>query len=252
MTTESLYDVNHTIHKLGQHRTLCGDSFDPQAVDALIQHTNKAQLVLTDPPYAIYGSSTGVGSDIADDRMIRPFFEALARTIHHILDDDGAAYIHTDWRSWSALTEGCRRAQLAVKNCIVWDKQRKGLGVNYMNQHEFIAYCIKTKPQTITKKTQHKRKISDSNVMQYPRPRADDKQHNAAKPIPLLERLITNTTNENDLVIDLFGGSGSTLIACENTNRRCGLIEIEPRWIEHIAQRYALHTKANSFFPKTL
>lgn len=241
MTTESHYETDHHIEHLGQHHLLCADSFDPSAIDALIQKTGKAQLVLTDPPFAIYGSSTGVGADIADDRMIRPFFESLAKTIDRILEDDGSAYIHTDWRSWSALSEGCRRAQLAIKNCIVWDKQRKGLGVNYMNQHEFIAYCIKTRSQTMSNKSPNKRKISDTNVMQYPRPRGDQRQHNAAKPIQLLERLITNTTNENDLVIDLFGGSGSTLIACENTNRRCATVEIEPRWVEHIKNRYAQH-----------
>lgn len=225
--------------ELGAHRLYCGDSL---AEGVLVDFVGQgaAAAIVTDPPYAIYGSSTGIGSDIADDRMVRPFFESMARTSRAILKKFGHAYFFTDWRSWAALWEGTRRAGLACKNCLVWDKGGGGLGTNYMMTHEFVAFFHNPPTATAIMSNQETgmKPVHRPNILRFSRVSGAERLHNAAKPVELLRELIENSTNAGDLVVDPFTGWGSTLIACELAGRTFYGCDIEPKWIDTTIERW--------------
>lgn len=224
---------------MGDHRLLCGDSFDEEH-RAYLLDGQRVAMVATDPPYAIYGSSTGIGADIADDKMVRPFFESLARVCSGHLETFGHAYFFTDWRSWSALWEGAKRGGLAPKNMLVWDKGGGGMGNNYANCHELVAYYIKAPKARAMASRQEtgQRPVLRPNILRFSRVTGDERQHNAAKPVALMEELIANSSERGDLVLDLFGGSGSTLLAAHNLGRRACLMEMEPKFCDVIVGRW--------------
>jgi DNA modification methylase len=224
---------------LGTHRLLCGDSMKSEDVDRLLEKRRPA-VVVTDPPFAIYGSSTGIGADIADDKMVRPFFEQLCRGLVRVLPFFAHVYIHTDWRSWAALADSARRAGLSLKNCLVWDKGSAGLGSNYSNAHEFVGFFAKLHPPKAMASGAPKgqRVVHKANILRHPRVMGDEREHNAAKPVKLEAELIENSSDPGAVVLDLFGGSGSTLIAAERTGRAACLMEIEPKWCDVIVRRW--------------
>jgi len=231
---------------LGEHRVLCGDSFNDENRAQLLNGI-KVNMVATDPPYAVFGSSTGVGSDVADDKMVRPFFESLARIVSGHLSLCDHAYFFTDWRSWSALWDGARRGGLKAKNMLVWDKGDGGIGTNYQLCHELIAFYAKTSANKMwNQETGAKTVLGRPNILRFPRVLGDDRQHNAAKPIALMEELIGNSSEPDDVVLDLFGGSGSTLLACQNLGRRAFLMEMEPKFVDVICRRFQ---KATGIMP---
>ena len=224
---------------LGGSRLCCGDSTKPEEVDRAIGAL-KIACVVTDPPYAIYGSSTGVASDVADDKMVRPFFLDVWRTVHRVLPKFGHAYLFCDWRSWSAVWESAKRAGMSPKNMLVWDKGGGGLGSNYANTYELLAFFAKMPTQRVMKGDTEtgQRSVHRPNILRFSRPTGDDRLHNAAKPVMLLKELIENSTDEGAGVLDLFGGSGSTLIAASMAARRCAMLEIEPERCDVIIARF--------------
>lgn len=224
---------------LGEHRIAC--------VDALVRASRRATLegsavdcVVTDPPYAIYGSSAGIGADIADDKMVRPFFENMARALGEHVRMFGHIYICCDWRSYAALWDGARRAGFSPKNCIVWDKHSAGLGSMYANTHEFIAFFAALPVDKAMRGDAQRgqRSVYKPNLIRYPRVTGKDRQHNAAKPVALFSDLIENSTDPGDLVFDPFLGSGTSILACEKTGRRCVGIDVEPKWCDVSIRRW--------------
>lgn len=224
---------------LGPHRLICGDSFRSETLTELL-HGQRVDCVLTDPPYAIYGSSSGIGADIADDRMVRPFFEHIARAVLAVIKTFGHVYINCDWRSWAALQDGARVAGLTVKNMIVWDKQSQGMGNMYAQTHELIGFFVHEPPPKAMQSGRRSghRTVLRPNLVRFPRASGAEREHNAAKPVPLLAELLNNSTDEGQTVLDLFGGSGSTLIAAHTTGRIGFVVEQDPRWCDVIAARW--------------
>jgi DNA modification methylase len=218
---------------LGNHRLLCGDSTNIQHVERLMDG-HKADMVFTDPPYAIYGSSTGVGDDVADTKMIQPFFREIFASM--ALSLNGHFYVCCDWRTYPILNDLLHGAGFAVKNMIVWDKVHMGMGMFYRNTHELIitGYPRGERIKMRGKKTYGT--VSDSNVWSFQR--ESKKQHTAQKPVELSARAISNSSAKGEIVLDLFGGSGSTLIACENTARKCRMMEMEPKYCDVIVKRW--------------
>lgn len=218
---------------LGEHRLLCGDSTKAEDVERLMDG-KKADMVFTDPPYAIYGSSTGVGDDIADTKMIEPFFRQIFHSMATSLS--GHFYVCCDWRTYPILNDLLHGAGFAVKNMVVWDKVRMGMGMFYRNTHELIicGYPRFNKVKMRGKKTFGK--VSDSNVWSIDR--ETKKEHGAQKPVELANRAIKNSSLEGELVLDLFGGSGSTMLAAEGMNRTCYMMEMEPKYCDVIVKRW--------------
>jgi DNA modification methylase len=214
---------------LGPHRLIVGDSFEKITRKRLIG-SDQVHLIACDPPYAIYGNSAGVASDIADDKMVRPFFERALRLASEHLPWFGHAYFFTDWRSWASIWEAARTVPgLVPKNMLVWDKGGAGLGSNYAMTHELVAFFHKLPKQTAMGHRQAGiRSVMRPNILRHNRVTGEERQHNAAKPVALMRDLIEASTGPGDLVFDPFCGSGTTLIAADQTNRLCITSEIDP------------------------
>jgi DNA modification methylase len=222
---------------LGNHRLLCGDSTNIQHVEQLMDG-KKADMVFTDPPYALFGNSTGAA--VADDKMIRPFFRDIGKAIFLSAKQGSHFYSCLDWKSWAAVMDSYAGAGLTVKNMIVWDKGHGALGQAYRSQHELIMFGVCANAGISITKTaavSSEHQITDVNVWQCPR---EPKQgmHAALKPQELIKRAVKNSSSKGELVLDLFGGSGSTLIACEDLARKCSMMEMEPKYCDVIVKRW--------------
>lgn len=227
--------------ELGAHLLLVGDSTQPAEVSRLLEGIGHVDAVITDPPYAIYGSSSGIGADIADDKMVRPFFEAVGRVLAAHVETFGHCYVFTDWRSWPALCDGFRRSQdLAAKNAIVWDKGGGGLGSMWAQCYELIGFFVRQPKATAMTGSAKRgqRTVYKPNILRHSRPTGEERLHNAAKPVALLVELVEAATDAGGTILEPFTGSGSTMIAAERTGRRCFGLEIEPRTAQIAIERW--------------
>ncbi len=238
---------------IGPHRVLCGDTSVQADVEFLMHMTDlgealegkltpgKATMVWTDPPYAVYGSSTGVSPDVADDKMVRPFFRDILKACRQYTEYRGHIYVTCDWRSWSAWWEMAKRARIAVKNCIIWDKGTAGPSAMYRNQHEFIMFAVNDYQTTTVQShaviKHHRQVTTATNIMRFDRVESARKRHNAQKPVPLISACIELSSDPEDLVLDLFLGTGSTMVAAETLGRVCYGMEIEPRLVAVTLER---------------
>ena len=219
---------------LGRHRLVCGDSTKPETFEVLMDG-KKANLVITDPPYNVnYEGSAGKikNDNLADDKFYHFLLNAFMQT-EAAMDDDASIYVfHAD-------TEGLnfRRAfadaGFNLSGCCIWKKQSLVLGRSpYQWQHEPVLFGWK-------KKGKHKwyagRK--ETTVWEYDKPRKNG-DHPTMKPVPLLAYPIKNSSMTNSIVLDPFGGSGSTLIACEQTDRICYTVELDEKYCDVIIKRY--------------
>lgn len=218
---------------IGDHRLLIADSHVPENIDRLLAGKTP-DLMLCDPPYAIFGSSTGIGTDISDTKMVRPFFEAMFRMAFRVLPEFAHLYIHCDWRSYPTMTEMAARARLTIKNCIVWDKGGSGLGSSYANTHEFVGFWAKLPPEKAMRSSAKtgQRMVHKSNIFRINRPHGDERQHNAAKPVELVGSLVENSTDDGGLVFDPFLGSGTTIVAAHLKGRIGYGLDMDPKFAQ--------------------
>ena len=234
--------VSGDLWELGEHRLLCDDATKPNGVERLMDG-EKADMVFTDPPYAIFGSSTGIASDISDDNMVRPFFRDILKASSKILKEFGHVYCCCDWRSWASWWDIAKLTDLEPKNMIVWDKGG-GQGAMYTQNHELVGFFVKQPKETALgkKKTGHRtiRKFP-KNVFRINR-ETDRHGHNAAKPVELCTNAIENSSDIGELCIDFFFGSGTTLIACQKIGRKCYGMELNPHFCDVIISRWSEFT----------
>jgi DNA modification methylase len=218
------------LYALGHHRLLIGDSLVPECRAQLLDGA-KIDAVVTDPPYAIYGSSSGVSSSIADDKMVIPFFETFFRAAADVLREFAHLYCFCDWRSLGAIyTALARVPALTLKNKLVWDKGRSGLGSNWSNTYEEVVFAHRLQPQRVMKGQDRAgiRVVNKPNLIRANRPSGAERLHNAAKPVGLLSEFVEASTDAGQKIWEPFAGSGSTLIAAEKLDRVCYAGEAEP------------------------
>lgn len=222
---------------LGGHRLLCGDSTDRETVERLMDGA-KADMVFTDPPYALFGNSTGV-CGVGDDKMIMPFFREIGRRIQSCLKPMGHAYVCHDWQTGATIKEAF--AGLTPKNLIVWRKaEGGGLGSFYTKIYELI-WLFANEPELgiVGKNKPHARTINGvANIWDCPVVQAPERDHNAQKPVNVVKIAVENSSDRGENVLDLFGGSGTTMIACEQLDRTCYMMELEPKYCDVIVKRY--------------
>ena len=251
------------VWKLDQHRLMCGDSTSIDAVDKLMEG-QKADMVFTDPPYGMsYGGGRakgdhalnkqtgGVlikahgmikGDDLQGDDLIQLVRDAIATAIS--CSKQGAAYyVCFTWRTYSEFEQAIELGGGTVANCIVWDKKSIGLGnSNYRPQHEFIFY-VKGGAWYGDK--------SESDVWYMSRGATGEYVHPTQKPVELVERALSNSSKGGDIILDSFGGSGSTLIACEKSGRKARLMELDPKYIDVIIKRWQDYTGREAIHAET-
>lgn len=244
------------VWKMGNHRLMCGDATNIDTVEILM-NGEKSDMVFTDPPYntgMTSESQRGAGGlwkgkrnvnkskklshmfdDNFSDSKWKEFLSSMVTTYWIVMKDDTVAYICFDWRRNHELINQIEISGFKRSNLIVWDKMVHGLGSDYKYTHEFINVCKKGKPNLRTHQGED-REYSD--IWHIQRKMGKNEEHATAKPVVLIERAINHATRKNDLVLDLFGGSGSTLIACEKTNRKCFMMEIIPSYCDVIVARW--------------
>ena len=219
---------------LGRHRLVCGDSTKAETYETLMQG-KKANLVVTDPPYNVnYEGSAGKikNDNMAAEKFYQFLLDAFTN-MEKVMAEDASIYVfHAD-------TEGLnfRRAftdaGFYLSGCCIWKKPSLVLGRSpYQWQHEPVLYGWKKngKHQWYSDRKQ-------TTIWEFEKPRKNA-DHPTMKPIPLLAYPITNSSMSNTLILDPFGGSGSTLIACEQTDRSCCTIELDEKYCDVIVKRY--------------
>jgi len=224
---------------VGKHRLYCGDATNPDDVAALMDG-NRANLVLTDPPYGVSFKSAS-GLTIQNDSMKNEeFYNFLRKAFDNMvahLENGGSAYVfHAD-------TEGLTFRQAFVDagfhlaGVCIWAKNSLVLGrSDYQWQHEPVLYGF-------LKNGKH-RWYSDrkqTTIWNFDKPKRNA-NHPTSKPLDLLSYPLGNSSQENAIVIDTFGGSGSTLMACEKTNRICYTMELDEKYASVILRRYVEDT----------
>ncbi|MDE1468893.1 site-specific DNA-methyltransferase [Eubacterium limosum] len=219
---------------LGRHRLVCGDSTKEDTFEMLM-NSNKANLVITDPPYNVnYEGSAGKikNDNMANDMFYQFLLDAFTNT-EFVMADDASIYVfHADTEGLS-FRKAFADAGFYLSGTCIWKKQSLVLGRSpYQWQHEPVLYGWKKKG-----KHQWYTGRKETTVWEFDKPKKNG-DHPTMKPIPLLAYPIMNSSMSNTIVLDPFGGSGSTLIACEQSDRSCYTIELDEKFCDVIVKRY--------------
>lgn len=217
------------VYQLGNHRLMCGDSTDAGSV-AILMDGQKADMVFTDPPYGYkyqsnFRAKTEKFEILKNDDKILDFFPLLKDF------NNGFVFVCTTWKTldkWLPLFKN----YYDLTNMIIWDKGGGGLGDlrhTFSTDYEIIL-CSNNNREITGKRI--------GSVWTIHKDNPNDYTHATQKPVQVSSNAIANTTMQNDLILDTFGGSGSTLIACEQLERKCYMMELDPKYCDVIRKRY--------------
>lgn len=243
--------------KLGNHLLLCGDSTTDDVLR--VMNGDLADLYLSDPPYNVAVSNSQgmtIENDNLQDSKFRDFLSKTFYQVERVLKEGGAFYV------WHADTEGLNfRAallenNLTIKQNLIWVKNQFIMGrQDYQWQHEPCLYGWKEgASHFFTKNRKQATVIDDSinldlltkeelkeliqtTILRFDKP-LKNTDHPTMKPIPLIERLIRNSSRKREIVLDTFGGSGTTLLASEKLERKCRMVEYDPKYVDVIIERW--------------
>jgi DNA modification methylase len=245
---------------LGEHRILCGDSRSADDVERLMGD-DRADLIFTDPPYnvPIDGHVGGLGSihhrDFAfasGEMTAAQFTEFLSATLGNAAKNarDGAiAYVCMDWRHMRELLDAGEAVFTELKNLCVWNKTNGGMGSFYRSKHELVfVFKVGTAPHTnsfgLGETGRYRTNVWDyAGISSLGAGRSDElSMHPTVKPVALVADAIKDSSRRGDIVLDVFGGSGSTLIAATTCGRRARLVEYDPLYCDTIVRRWQAFT----------
>jgi len=222
------------IYQLGNHRLMCGDSTSIDAVDKLMDG-QKADMVFTDPPYGVSYTGgakkwDGIKNDSLQNENLVDFLNSVFNCAVISTKDSAPWYV---WHASNTSADFYQALQQVGKKPsaqIIWVKNIMAGGFgDYRGKHEPCIYCSGGKNAWHGGRDQH-------TIWNVDRER--NYQHPTQKPVALAEKALGNSSKSGDMVIDLFGGSGSTLIACEKTNRHARLMELDPKYCDVIVKRW--------------
>lgn len=254
---------------LGEHRVLCGNALDGE-VAARLLGGKPVDLVLTDPPYnvPIAGNVSGLGRKVhgefamasgeMDDDEWQAFLDRTLAVLADSLAEGGVVFAFMDWRSIHRVYAAGAVAKLKLINLVVWYKQAGAMGGLYRSAHELIAvFCKGASPRTNNVALgRHGR--NRTNVWEAPGANRQGSsahamlgQHATPKPVELCVDAILDVTQRGGTVLDIFLGSGTTLIAAEKTGRACRGIEIEPRFVDVTIRRWEALTGQDAVLETT-
>ena len=225
------------IWQLGNHRLMCGDSTNITDLDKLLNKI-KADLVFTDPPYGLdySGGRTQVVKKKTYGKLLNDNLEdkdlgSLIQFIFSYIKKEADVYVCVSPLFQKPFLDMINELGKKVDAVIVWDKKNAGLGyMKYRRQCEFILY--------VNGKSFKKGDKSDFDLWSISKDNTKEYKHGTQKPIELIERAINNSSKSEDIVLDLFGGSGSTLLACEKTNRINYSMELDKKYCDVIIKRW--------------
>ena len=223
------------IYKLGKHFLMCGDSTDINDVEKLMNGV-KADMLLTDPPYNVdYEGGTGltIQNDNMDDETFREFLRVSFFNANSVMKEGAVFYI------WHADSEGynfrgaCHDIGWKVRQCLIWCKNTLVMGrQDYHWKHEPCLYGWKEGASHLWASDR-----KQTTVLEFDRPSVS-KEHPTMKPVGLFDYLIKNNTNKDDIVLDLFAGSGTSIIVCEQNGRIAYSMELDPKYVDVIISRW--------------
>ena len=258
-----------TVWELGTHLLVCGDGTSTECVNRLLSG-ERAACVVTDPPYNMnyVGAGRGKRDPILNDKMPDDAFAAFLTAAYaaaaDALVDGGALYAFYKELGTGVFVTALAAAGLNFRQELVWVKNQPVLGgAKYQNMYEPCVFATKGDSYAVWNGGRKERSAMEqvdlmneeelraalkalldqgaTDVLREPKPQRSD-LHPTMKPVRLLARLIRNSSNEGDIVLDLFGGSGSTLIACEQLGRRCRMVELDPAYCDVIVRRWETFT----------
>lgn len=225
------------IYKLGRHRLMCGDATKIDNIKKLMDG-KIADLYLTDPPYNVsYEGKTKekltIQNDAKEQEEFREFLTEAFLNAYSVMKPGAAFYI------WHAILESknfiiaCDNSGLKVKEILIWNKNHFTFGrQDYQWKHEPCLYGWKEGAAHYWGSDR-----KQTTVLEFERPLRND-IHPTMKPVNLFDYLIKNSSKVNDIVLDTFGGSGTTLIACEQNKRCCYMVELDPKYTDAIIKRW--------------
>lgn len=234
---------------LGAHRVLCGDATNQKNIDALMQK-RMADMIFTDPPYNANYSPVvtkkrpgrkawegGISGDNTGAVAFRNFLEKALNGANSYLHVGASIYLCSDWPSYPDMMVAFRRFW-RQRSLLVWDKGHFGLGNQYRPQYELLLFGCKA-----TDKPSHWHAGQrERDLWRIERENLKDYQHPTQKPVELVERALNNSSNRGHLILDPFGGSGTTLLAAEHSGRVCNMVELDPGWVDVICARWEAFT----------
>ena len=230
------------IYQLGNHRLMCGDSTNQETVEKLM-HGTKARMVFTDPPWNVnYGASDNnqhyKARTIINDSMstadFKDFMNNTFRCMNAASEAGCMTYVVMSAQEWGNMMLTLLENEYHWSSTIIWNKDQLVLSrKDYHTKYEPIWYGWKSGEARLHPLEDRKQ----CDVWDFDRPKRSD-EHPTMKPVELVARAITNSSNKGDPVLDLFGGSGTTLIACEQTSRACFMMELDPRYVDVIVKRW--------------
>ena len=225
------------IFQLGKHRLMCGDSTDAGAVEKLMDG-QKADLAVTDPPYNVgYTGGTKdaltIQNDKQEDSAFRQFLADAFRNMNAAMKPGAVFYIwHADSEGYN-FRSACKEAGWQVRQCLIWNKNQLVMGrQDYHWKHEPCLYGWKEGAAHLWASDR-----KQTTILCFDRPQKNT-EHPTMKPVALLAYQIANNTKGEDIALDLFGGSGTTLVACEQLNRKCYMMELDPKYVDVIIKRW--------------
>lgn len=215
---------------LGNHRLMCGDSTSIDAVEKLMDG-QKADVLFTDPPYGIdfkpqRGTHEKILNDNLDDADFDSFLDGVFSSALLSMKPDTYAFVWTGWPKIGAFERSLKKF-FKIQSMHIWVKNNFGIGYYSRPKHEPFYLCLNGKPVYPSK--------APADVWEFNK--VHKTIHSCEKPIRLIEEIL-NTYHKNSTVLDLFGGSGSTLITCEKTNRQARLMELDQKYCDVIVKRW--------------
>jgi DNA modification methylase len=250
--TENSKSKEGDIWICGNHRIMCGDFRNDEHRENLLKN-NKADMVFTDPPYnANYSSRVDVGrrkewggieNDNMSDSEYNIFLKDIFSGIKKSIKENCSLYVCIDWKSYPSVQNNAK--DFNHKSTIIWDKGHFALGTYYRTQYEMILFL--SNGDKILWNAGH----DERDVWDIPRDAGVNYIHPTQKPVAIPERAILNSSNKNDIVLDAFCGSGSTLIACEKNDRICYTIDIDSRYVDAAVKRWQEFTGAKAIHAST-
>ena len=261
------------LYRLGRHYLYCGDSTSAEDMAALMQGV-KADLIVTDPPYNVdYHGGTGLNiqNDNMDDANFHAFLVAAYTAMFSVLKAGGAFYIwHADVKG-AIFRNALKEAGGQLRQCIIWVKNALCLGrSDWQWRHEPCLYGWKNGANhywdgrrdltTVYDEKPDYKKMNKEQLLQeitklrgdnvpntiiYEDKPARNEEHPTMKPVKLFQRLIKNSSKEDDAILDPFGGSGTSIIACEKLNRTAYVMELDPHYCDVIRKRWTKWAEEN-------